>query len=768
MAEKIEVQIALKGQAKVDADLKKIGKSGKASMDKLGKSGTKAKAGLDKVSKSATKLKGAMAGASAKMSAFAAGLGGIGGRLAGMTAALGPLGIALGVVGAAAALTGTALFNMADNASQVVSKVKEASIRLGISGEEYTKLGFAAEQTGASMQKLEKAFNMIADAAGEALSGEVSEVTEAFTDLGIELLNTDGTVRKSSETYLDIADKMKGIESAAKKSALATQFFGKKAGPGLVENLQLGREGIAALGDQAERLGFVFEEAELKIGKDFGDALNEVGRAAEGLRTKFGLLFAPAFEEAAHGLAISIAEIGPALQRVGELMLAFGNSVVDMFSGLGSGVLEFLGSIWELFKAFGNLGSVMGDLTGGSFTAWLGAVGTLMNGLGAIFSAFAIVINGLATAVNLLATGLERINEAMGNNEPKVAQASISWAEWATQISGIDFTPIQTGLQNISVWLEQISWDNLLLGADLIIQDIMNLFSGAAPQIASSIASMTSGASQAWDALSQGAASAINKVKSIFATGIGAINSLWASMKSQALTAWSGIGTIATKAINAIKTALSSLVTFLNKVWQAAKKALSASNAAASAAGSGKAQGGRVFGPGTATSDSIPAWLSNGEWVIKAAAVRKYGHAFMAAVNGMKLPVGGFSGGGEAIAKASRTFSSGGAVQRQLSSAARGFSKGGGVDIARQLSGAMRGFSSGGVVQVLPAPVERVFPGFATGGAIKAEQTSVVNLTIEGENFNGMIAPRDVAEKLTRYAVGQRVRSAGRKPNWAT
>ena len=39
--------------------------------------------------------------------------------------------------------------------------------------------------------------------------------------------------------------------------------------------------------------------------------------------------------------------------------------------------------------------------------------------------------------------------------------------------------------------------------------------------------------------------------------------------------------------------------------------------------GPGSATGGRITGPGTGTSDSIPMWLSNGEHVIRAAAVDK-------------------------------------------------------------------------------------------------------------------------------------------------
>jgi TP901 family phage tail tape measure protein len=54
-----------------------------------------------------------------------------------------------------------------------------------------------------------------------------------------------------------------------------------------------------------------------------------------------------------------------------------------------------------------------------------------------------------------------------------------------------------------------------------------------------------------------------------------------------------------------------------------------------------RATGGPIFGPGTSTSDSIAAFLSNGEYVIQAKSVAKYGHSFFDAVN-----AGRFAGGG--------------------------------------------------------------------------------------------------------------------------
>lgn len=55
----------------------------------------------------------------------------------------------------------------------------------------------------------------------------------------------------------------------------------------------------------------------------------------------------------------------------------------------------------------------------------------------------------------------------------------------------------------------------------------------------------------------------------------------------------------------------------------------------------GVATGGHIRGPGTETSDSIPAMLSDNEFVVKAAAVRHYGPDFFHRANQMRLAGGG-------------------------------------------------------------------------------------------------------------------------------
>ena len=57
-----------------------------------------------------------------------------------------------------------------------------------------------------------------------------------------------------------------------------------------------------------------------------------------------------------------------------------------------------------------------------------------------------------------------------------------------------------------------------------------------------------------------------------------------------------------------------------------------------------RAQGGYIRGPGDSTSDSIPARLSNGEYVVKASSVAKYGTSFLDGINEQKFASGGLAG----------------------------------------------------------------------------------------------------------------------------
>ena len=97
-----------------------------------------------------------------------------------------------------------------------------------------------------------------------------------------------------------------------------------------------------------------------------------------------------------------------------------------------------------------------------------------------------------------------------------------------------------------------------------------------------------------------------------------------------------------------------------------------------------KATGGLITGPGTGTSDSIPAMLSNGEYVINAAAVQRLGTAYLDTLNSPH-----YAEGGQVGTPAMGVAGSGGSVTLNVSamdaSSFMDFLRSGGMDSIKQM-----------------------------------------------------------------------------------
>lgn len=86
--------------------------------------------------------------------------------------------------------------------------------------------------------------------------------------------------------------------------------------------------------------------------------------------------------------------------------------------------------------------------------------------------------------------------------------------------------------------------------------------------------------------------------------------------------------------------------------------------------GIGAAMGGPISGPGTSTSDSIPAMLSNNEYVVKASSAQSYGPSAMASVNaGTATIIPGYASGGPVVnIRSQMPFSNAAAFEKFASS----------------------------------------------------------------------------------------------------
>jgi hypothetical protein len=120
----------------------------------------------------------------------------------------------------------------------------------------------------------------------------------------------------------------------------------------------------------------------------------------------------------------------------------------------------------------------------------------------------------------------------------------------------------------------------------------------------------------------------------------------------------------------------------------------------------GHAGGGPIRGPGSGTSDSVPIAASNGEFMMRTAAVQHFGEGFMHSINNLTFP----------------------------------------------------GFAEGGLV---PSPAR-----LGGGGSGPTPASSTLNLTIGDRTFSGLRGPKSTIDALSSFAISRQTSAAGNQPSW--
>ena len=246
-----------------------------------------------------------------------------------------------------------------------------------------------------------------------------------------------------------------------------------------------------------------------------------------------------------------------------------------------------------------------------------------------------------------------------------------------------------------------------------------------------------------WQRIADAGAAAGDVIKSAWSDLAGFFADLWGSITEGASNIFGFLRDGFSSAVSYIGNLFDGLANRIERVWNRIREIIASAkaqynqindnNTGTSSRREGFASGGYVRGPGTGTSDSILARLSDGEFVVRAAAVRKYGPQLLAAINSMRFNMPKFASGGM-------------------------------VSLPN-----MPRFNMGGLVDSLTTGMQYQIPHFADGGmvAIPAQaQGRPVTLNIDGRTFDGLTASEKTAEDLSRYATNRKLKSAGRKPGW--
>jgi hypothetical protein len=258
-----------------------------------------------------------------------------------------------GVLSVAAVVAG--LVSITKAAIDQGDAFNKMSQKTGIAVEDLGKLQYAADLSGVSAEALQKGLTALAVGMVDAASG-AGPMAEEYKKLGINLRNTDGTMKSSLDVLGELADRFQQMPDGVEKTNLAVDIFGKKLGAEMIPLLNSGAAGLKAMGDEAQSLGLVMSGELAKKSEEFNDNLSRLSKLSSAAGIEIANALIPSlnaliteyldarkaglsFMDSLLGIGLSnplktakeqIADLGNEIKRLKEI-----NATVDPFVGEG-------------------------------------------------------------------------------------------------------------------------------------------------------------------------------------------------------------------------------------------------------------------------------------------------------------------------------------------------------------------------------------------------------------------------------------------------
>ncbi len=392
----------------------------------------------------------------------------------------------LKVAGAGVAAV-TGFLGFAKTFADAGSELVDMSQRTGMSVEALSELGYAADQSGADMETLEGGVKKMQKAIGDVAGGN-KDTERSFDMLGISMEDLKG--KTPDEQLTMFGEALSKIQDPLVKNNLAMDVFGK-TGTKLLPMFEGGAAGMAALREEAKRLGLAWDTDTAKSAEAFGDAISTVWKLIKMVSISIGGALLPDMKQLAatvtevtsntiawikenqdfirlvFRIAIGVAAAGAALLALGWVLTTIGaalatgvtiaglfGTAVSVLGGLLAFVLSPIGlittaliagaAIWALYTqsgqaAVGGLTSLFGDLLS-TFTQTFGGIKDALLA-GDLALAGTIAVAGLRVA---LLQGVAALSEAVGGSfgdflgtiGTQIAGGDLAGA-WSTVVTGM-------------------------------------------------------------------------------------------------------------------------------------------------------------------------------------------------------------------------------------------------------------------------------------------------------------------------------------------
>ncbi len=213
-------------------------------------------------------------------------------------------------------LTVAAFTALVKGAIDAADHLNDLSKKTGIAVETLGGLGFAAQQSGSSLDAAASGFTKLNKTIAEAAAGNKSAV-EAFKAINVSVRDASGNIKSADRVFAEIADRFASYEDGPNKAALAIRLFGK-AGADLIPLLDEGGKKLQENVEYYKRYSGVTEDLAARADQ-FNDTMAKLGLLQGAFGKQLAAELLPTLQTLAN-LFVESKEKGTAFATIAEVI----------------------------------------------------------------------------------------------------------------------------------------------------------------------------------------------------------------------------------------------------------------------------------------------------------------------------------------------------------------------------------------------------------------------------------------------------------------
>lgn len=251
---------------------------------------------------------------------------------------------ALVALTAAAAAAGAAIMKLMMDSGNFADELITLSNKTGISVQQLQELDYAARFVDVSVETMTGSMNKMTktmDAARDAMAtGKLNDQAQAYQDLGVQITNTDGSLRNNKEVFYEVIDALGKVTNETERDALSMQIFGKSATE-LNPLIKAGSTELNRLAAEAHQVGAVVSDEGVVALGDFDDNMESLNASTKGLMNEAMAQLAPVINDLVNQLKDNMPGIIDAIKGFISFVIENGPIIVSLIGGIAAGLMAW-------------------------------------------------------------------------------------------------------------------------------------------------------------------------------------------------------------------------------------------------------------------------------------------------------------------------------------------------------------------------------------------------------------------------------------------